>query len=119
MNSRRWPGAVLTAALLLAGAAACAEGPGAGAAHPHSSSSSNREAPVRGTVTSVTAASITVRAEDGAVHEFRFGLATKVRRQGSDSSVATLHVGDNVSVFGGTGSSPVRRIVIRGTGPAR
>jgi hypothetical protein len=116
VSGRRRLGVVLAAALLLSSATACANGAGAGGTQQASSGGSDREAPVRGTVTSVTAASLTVLAEDGAVHNYRFGLATRVRRHGSDSSVAALHVGDSVSVFGGAGDSTVRRIVVRGAG---
>lgn len=116
MSGRHRLGTVLATGVLLTGVTACADGVRAGGTHPVPAHSSDREAPVRGTVTAVTAASITVRAPDGAVYDFRFGLVTKVRRHGSDSSVASLAVGDNVSVFGGTGSSSVRRIVVLGSG---
>ncbi len=116
MSGRHRLGTVLATGLLLTGATACANGARAGGTHPVSPPRADREAPVRGTVTSVTAASLTVLAEDGAVHNFRFGLATRVHRHGSDSSVAALHVGDSVSVFGGAGDSTVRRIVVRGAG---
>ncbi|MGI8698519.1 MAG: hypothetical protein ACR2J0_05155 [Mycobacteriales bacterium] len=116
MSDRHRLGTVLATGLLLTGAAACADGARAGGTRPVSPPRADREAAVRGTVVAVTAASITVRRRDGAVHDFRFGLATKVRRHGSDSSVASLAIGDQVSVYGGTGSSSVRRIVVLGAG---
>lgn len=115
MSGWRRLAAVSGAGLLLCAGTGCSsDDRHATAPLPRSSASSSRAAAVRGVVTAVTDASLTVRGEDAKVHVFRFGLKTKVRRGGADASVADLHVGDRVAVFGGTGEQAVRRIVIRG-----
>lgn len=120
MTGCRRLAAASTAVLLVLGGAGCSSNDQAEAKpNPTSSRSSSRAAPVRGVVTAVTDASVTVRGEDGAAHTFRFGLKTKVRRAGADASVADLHLGDRIAVYGGTGDSAVRRILIRaGSSPA-
>lgn len=120
MSGWRWLAAAPTAAVLLAGTAGCSSPAKPAAPHsptaaqsPAAAKKTQRTSAVRGVVTAVTAASITVRAENGAVRTFPFGLKTRVRRDGADASVADLRVGERVAIFVGSGGQGVRRIIIR------
>jgi hypothetical protein len=64
---------------------------------------------IRGTVTSVSATSITVQAEDKFSQTYVVTSSTKVRqredKKGTDSTIGAVHTGDSVGVLG-TGSGP-------------
>lgn len=118
--NRRIGLAVSILGLVLAGATGCGA-----KSHPSAASSrkptptagASHQAPTaRGTVTAITAASITIRESSGATQQFTLGRKTRVRQNGAAASVADLSVGEKVAVFvDGTGST-ARRIVIRSGG---
>jgi hypothetical protein len=71
---------------------------------------------IRGSVTAVSATSITVKAPDNVSETFAVGSGTTVRQRqagkSSDSTIAAVHTGDDVVVLGtGSGTFTATRIV--------
>jgi Domain of unknown function (DUF5666) len=55
---------------------------------------------VQGTVTAISGDDITVKTENGATYKIETGVNTRFRKQGNQSKLADIHVGDMVGAFG-------------------
>lgn len=72
---------------------------------------------IRGTITAVSATSITVKSVDGTAETFTVAKATKVRQRANGkattSRISSVHTGDHAFVTGtGTGTPTAKRVIV-------
>jgi hypothetical protein len=70
----------------------------------------------RGTVTAVSASSISVRSQDGFAATYQVKSTTRIRKAGQQAAISSVHDGDRVLVIASGGVA--LRIRDLGTGPA-